>query len=203
MSLYDASSFFISQLLVNLPAVFLIGTFQLTVIYWMTGLRVQAEAFFLYILFYGVLFLVSLILGFLVSVMAPNVVAATAIAPLMMVFWTMFAGIFLAAGSIPNWLIWCWWLSPLRCAYVSAFLGEFESTTWPCPPPVNSTDVFSIGGSTCNQFCLSTGSEIISYYGFADENKWLNFGILLAEFFVCSVLTFAFLVYKERNTYPS
>ena len=99
----------------------------------------------------------------------------------------MFGGTFLADGDIPDWLIWAKWISPIRAVYTSCFLNEFEGTTWECDE---------------SSFCLETGEEVIEYYGFGDDNKWVNLGILLGEFAFCTVVAYGLLVYKESKTYP-
>ena len=116
-----------------MPAIVIAPLLQLIVIYWGVG----------YIHFfkvYLVMFLIantSLGIGLLISAMSPNMPTATTIAPAFTMPFILFGGMFANTDSMPGWLGWLQWISPIRYANEALAHAEFDdvaSLRVPCPP---------------------------------------------------------------------
>jgi ABC-type multidrug transport system permease subunit len=110
---------------------------------------------------------------------------ANTIAPLVIVLFLLFAGLYENSSTIPVYLIWVYYISMFHYGYEALFLNEFEGLTFTCVP---------------NQPCLfPTGQAAIDYYGFntAISNKWLDLAFLGAICAACKLIAFIALALKK------
>ena len=121
--MYNPVAYFIAKNMIEIPAVALAPLLQLLVIYWGVG----------YIHFgrvYLVMFLTantSLGIGLLISAMSPNMPTATTIAPAFTMPFILFGGLFANTDSMPKWLSWLQWISPVRYANEALAHAEFDN----------------------------------------------------------------------------
>ena len=134
-NMYNPVAYFIAKNMVEVPAIILAPLLQLLVIYWGIG----------YIHFfkvYLVMFLTantSLGIGLFISAMSPSLTAATAIAPVFTMPFVLFGGLLANTDSMPKWLSWIQWISPVRYANEALAHAEFDdqdSLLVPCPPNI-------------------------------------------------------------------
>ena len=117
-NMYNPVAYFIAKNMVEVPAIIIAPMLQLLVIYWGAG-------YIHFLRVYLVMFLTantSLGVGLLVSAMSPSLTAATSIAPAFTMPFILFGGLFANTDSMPKWLSWMQWISPVR--YANEALGH-------------------------------------------------------------------------------
>ncbi len=65
-------------------------------------------------------------IGLLISSFAPNVTTATTIAPIFTMPMILFGGTFANTASMPKWLSWLQWVSPIRYANEALAHSQYD-----------------------------------------------------------------------------
>jgi ABC-type multidrug transport system permease subunit len=66
-------------------------------------------------------------LGYLVSSIFHNFAIASMIAPILMMPFMLFGGFYANLNTIPDWLVWVKWLSPLKYASEAIIRNEYQT----------------------------------------------------------------------------
>ena len=110
--MYNPIAYFIAKNMVEVPAIVIAPLLQLIVIYWGVGYIHFLKVYFIMFLTANT----SLGIGLLISAMSPSLTTATSIAPVFTMPFILFGGQFANTDSMPNWLGWLQWISPIRYA---------------------------------------------------------------------------------------
>jgi hypothetical protein len=128
--LYRTSSFYVSQVLVEVPAQIFQRFLFYVLIYFMIGLQQTAAAFFIYMAVNIVQVFTAIGIGFAIGSLSPTVEIANIIAPLINVIFLLFGGNLLP--SPPPWYIWIKWISPITYAYSALSQNEYRGQVYSC-----------------------------------------------------------------------
>jgi len=123
--IFAITPFWLTRIILDLPAIVIIPLFFNSISYWMVGLNPAIERFWVLI---GVTILTSAVaasLYNLVGALAPDPLVANILATVVTVIFMLFAGFFTV---VPNYWVWIEYISFVRWAFVSLMVNEFEGT---------------------------------------------------------------------------
>lgn len=125
--MYTCSSYFLSKNLVETPLVCLITLTYLIIIYFTVGLRLDSGSHVF--IFYGAYLLQALCaqsLGYFIGCFFQSINSATTGINVLILPFTMFAGSIINEDSMPRWLFWVKYFSPMKYATEIGNRNEFE-----------------------------------------------------------------------------
>lgn len=164
---YSGWSAFIAKMLSAWPALLLVNFAYLTGLYWMLGLQGTAGHYFTYVAILLTLVIFSQVFALTVGAASPSFEVANIIAPTLLILFVIFGGNFLNPLTIPGYLIWIYWISPVQFAYKAIAQNEFVGLQ------------FSCGGGLQNEICFRTGGEVLNFYYLYYPSLWTCYLILL------------------------
>lgn len=189
---YTTAAFYVSLVISDLPWISLQTIFQGTLIYWICGLRPDAEHFFIFLFFFLLLQYTATAIGFSVSLFSPSVEVGNALGPLVAVFLVVFSGFFLNLDSVPVVFIWVPYISPIKWGLSAALYNEFHGVDLYC-----SQEELDRKDGHCD---WETGDDFLKQYKYDDQNLEINAIILASIFFVCHFFGLFFLSRKAKKT---
>ncbi|MCH86727.1 pleiotropic drug resistance protein 3-like, partial [Trifolium medium] len=116
-------------------------------------------------------------------------VAATTVGSLVLVLMFLFGGFILPRPSLPKWLRWGFWLSPMSYGEIGITLNEFLAPRWQKIQDGN----------------ITVGREILKSRGLDFDSNffWISIGALLGFTVVFDILFVVALTYLKGESYPS
>lgn len=164
---------YLAQLITACIFLFLNSLFFCAVTYFMVGITIGADRFFIYVAMIYLVVLIgegfTLILGLLI----PNVASANAIGVVFFGIMGMVSGVFISESDMPRYWFWICWIAPFKYAVQLFMLVQYKdvdevecisSATQLCPPPESGSDTsYVTGADILDQFDLELNEY---YYGF-------------------------------------
>ena len=124
---YSPAAFYLSKLLFDIPFDELIVLCQAFLVYLAIGLSLtHAYQIFFFVFTLLLLDLVTRGWGCFLLIALPNIEAASAATPFILILQLLFAGLFINYDSIPIYLIWLEHMSMFKFAWSAAMLNELE-----------------------------------------------------------------------------
>lgn len=124
---YSPGAFYLSKLLFDIPFDQILVIFMGFLLYLVVGLRLDEPHpifFFVFVLY--ILDLTTRGWGSLLLIALPNLEAASAATPFMIILQLLFAGLFINYKSIPNYLIWLEYASMFKYSWSAIMSSELE-----------------------------------------------------------------------------
>ncbi|CAF4991593.1 unnamed protein product, partial [Rotaria socialis] len=124
--IYRTIPYYVSKITLELPTQAFTIFILITIVYWMVNLYEDASRYFILV---GIIILCAFVansMGALIGVSMPSPEAASAIVIPIVIPLMVFAGFFLSAKTIPNWLIWIKYLSWLYYSNEMALINQWE-----------------------------------------------------------------------------
>lgn len=184
--LYSAGVYYLSKTIVEIPFLIIIPIIYMSILYWMSGLIQDGEAF---ITATGVSILISnaaASFGYVISTAAPSTTAALAIAPALMIPFLLFGGFFLNSGSTPDYLIWLKYISWFYYGNEMLVVNQWE-------------DVDNIRCSS-GPSCVPNGELVISTLNFNRDNFHLDLGLLFVLIAAFRLIAFLILLIRAKRS---
>ncbi|KAL0412871.1 UNVERIFIED_CONTAM: Pleiotropic drug resistance protein 3 [Sesamum radiatum] len=161
---YPAWAFAIPNAIVRIPLSLFVAVVWTSVTYYTIGYSPEAGRFFRQMLLVFFVHLASIsVFRFLASVFRGLVASATA-GSMTLLFALLFSGFMIPRPSMPAWLKWAFWVSPLSYGEIGFTGNEFLAPRWQKELPGNTT----IGHQTLKNRGLD----------FAGEYFWISIGAL-------------------------
>ncbi|KAI1102526.1 ABC-2 type transporter-domain-containing protein [Jackrogersella minutella] len=206
-ALYHSFSEAISSIICDLPIKILSVLCFNIPLYFMTKLRQEAGAFFIFLLFgFTCTITMSMILRTIAQTSRTIQQAITPAAIFILVL-VIYTGFILPTRSMQGWLRWINYLDPISYAYESLVANEFSNRQFPCTqfvpmggPYDNVTPLektCSVAGALPGENFVNGDTFINGNFGFYHSHLWRNFGILIAY------IVFFSLVYMFAAEYLS
>ncbi|KAJ3681311.1 hypothetical protein LUZ60_015800 [Juncus effusus] len=167
---YPAWAYAIPASLLKIPVSLLESVVWTCITYYLIGFTPEAGRFFRQLLLLLFLNTMSLSLFRCVAAYCQYQVAATVGGTIVLVFFLLFGGFLLPLPSIPRWLKWGFWISPLSYSEIALAVNEFLAPRWQKAQLSNIT----IG----TQVLVSRGLKYPSYY------YWIGIGALIGFIFL-------------------
>jgi ATP-binding cassette subfamily G (WHITE) protein 2 len=161
---YRVSAYFVSKVLCDLIPMRIIPlTCYCIIVYFMTGLQMQAGKFFL---FYLDLFLVTMCssaIAFTVSATVGVFAIANLLCVLIFIIMMIFGGLLVNIGHLGDWIRWLQWLSVIRYSLNTLMINEMKELTF------HDTD-----NST------TTGVQFLNRQAIAHDTMWEKWQNIMA-----------------------
>ncbi|CAI9101371.1 OLC1v1038677C1 [Oldenlandia corymbosa var. corymbosa] len=136
---YPAWAYAIPSAILKIPLSLLESLLWTSLTYYVIGYSPEVGRFFRQLLLFFALHMTSLSMFRFIASVCRTVVTSTAVSSFAIFFTTLFGGFLIARPSMPAWLKWGFWLSPMTYAEIGLALNEFLSPRWQKPLPTNTT----------------------------------------------------------------
>lgn len=173
-SSYRTLSLFIARILSGIPILLLANLIYSSGIYWMTGLKSNAGAFFIYLITITITVLFAQSYGLLIGAIADTPQVAQLIGPTFLVILVVFGGNFVNIETLPSYLVWIYWISPIHYSYQALMINEFSGLSFSCG------DV-GVG-------CIESGDAVLQRYGMSNLGLWTCILVLAGLTIFCYVV---------------
>ncbi|CAN7118574.1 ABC transporter G family member 42 [Brassica rapa] len=186
--LYPAWAYALPSAILKIPISFLEAFMWTSLTYYVIGYSPDIVRFFRQFLIFFALHLSCISMFRAIAATFRDFVLATTMGSVSIVLLSLFGGFVLRKPSMPAWLQWGFWLSPLSYAEIGLTSNEFFSTRWSQTTSGNRT----------------LGEEVLDARGlnFGDQSYWGAFGALIGFTFffnVVFVLALTFLTTSNRS----
>uniref|UniRef100_M4D8I7 ABC transporter domain-containing protein n=1 Tax=Brassica campestris TaxID=3711 RepID=M4D8I7_BRACM len=186
--LYPAWAYALPSAILKIPISFLEAFMWTSLTYYVIGYSPDIVRFFRQFLIFFALHLSCISMFRAIAATFRDFVLATTMGSVSVVLLSLFGGFVLRKPSMPAWLQWGFWLSPLSYAEIGLTSNEFFSTRWSQTTSGNRT----------------LGEEVLDARGlnFGDQSYWGAFGALIGFTFffnVVFVLALTFLTTSNRS----
>jgi hypothetical protein len=103
-----------------------------------------------------------------------QITVALVIVPLFTLPMMLFAGLFVNLSSMPSWIQWLKWPSPMKYEFIALMKNEFNGLEVGCGEQV-----------PVDQYATRSGTEVLESLGLEDQGSlWMNTGLIAAYWLV-------------------
>eukprot|EP00456_Euglypha_rotunda_P052471 TRINITY_DN4227_c1_g1_i14.p1 TRINITY_DN4227_c1_g1~~TRINITY_DN4227_c1_g1_i14.p1 ORF type:complete len:719 (+),score=105.36 TRINITY_DN4227_c1_g1_i14:239-2158(+) len=176
--LYKLPAYFFSRTLVELPFRIFFPVLGAEILYWMAGYQDVASKVVLFAVTMILLENAGSALGIFVASFFEDIAVALTILPVFLMPLMIFSGLLVNNGTVPAFLNWIKWISPMKYGFVALIKNEFEGLKLMCDP--------SQGPCTA-----TNGEEVIKLLSFDDQGSvGVNLIVLFAMYFAFLALAY-------------
>ncbi|KIY64375.1 AtrD, ABC-transporter [Cylindrobasidium torrendii FP15055 ss-10] len=200
MALYHPFAEAIASMICDLPSkIFIAITFNLT-LYFLTNLRREVDAFFIFLLFSFMCTLSMSMIFRCIGALSRTIAQAMAPAAILILALVIYTGFTIPTRGMVVWFRWINYIDPIGYAFESLMVNEFDGRAFPCLAYVPTGDTYT---SLANQICSTTGAVAgessvqgtryaATTYEYTRSHLWRNLGILFGfVIFFCGVYLLA------------
>ena len=127
--MYRIIPYFFSKILVELPLLLLGGVIFANIVYFGIGTNTSYSHFLRFLIAICLDSFAGNAYGYLLSTMFDQAETAVMAAPLIALPLSLLGGIFASLGTIPAWVGWLQWISPVRYTFEALIYNEFSDRT--------------------------------------------------------------------------
>lgn len=183
---YRVSSYVLSNTIIFLPFLLLVGLLYSTPVYFLVGLRKDFEAFLYFSLVIWTVVSVSNSFVACFSALVPDFIMGNSVISGFMGCFFLFSGYFISEKQIPRYWIFMHYLSlfkyPFECFMINEYGGEQGKVR--CVEQIHGGD------------CILYGDGFLRQQGLKESQKWSNLCVLLGFIFGYRVFCFLILWYR-------
>ncbi|KAL1089962.1 hypothetical protein V6Z11_D07G056700 [Gossypium hirsutum] len=182
--MYSAMPYAISQVIIEIPYIFIQAATYGVIVYAMIGFEWTAAKFFWYLFFMYFTLLYFTFYGMMAVSVTPNHHIASIVSAAFYGLWNVFSGFIIPRPSMPVWWRWYYWVCPVAWTLYGLSVSQFGDVE----SPLEDGDFV---GQTVEQYLRSR-------YGFRHEFLGvvaaviLGFTVLFASIFTVSIKVFNF-----------
>eukprot|EP00475_Leptophrys_vorax_P003406 TRINITY_DN12009_c0_g1_i1.p1 TRINITY_DN12009_c0_g1~~TRINITY_DN12009_c0_g1_i1.p1 ORF type:complete len:643 (+),score=189.13 TRINITY_DN12009_c0_g1_i1:173-1930(+) len=184
LGFYHTLPYFLGRIIAELPFSAFFPFLSLTVVYWMAGLQADGGKYITAAILIILVALSSEGIGLISSTIAPNVVVANILAPLITIIFLLLGGFYIQTDNIPKYFKWIETLSYLKYGYRGLMVNEFSGLT---------LDGCSTS-STTGRACYGSGEDVLKFYSMSGYAVWADVLYTLIIVLALRVLSYGFLV---------
>lgn len=190
--MYRVMAYFLAKNIAEIPIFVITPIIFTTITYFLIGLSLEVESFFITLCTLLLVSLVAVSIGYMVATMTGSVDIALAVSPPIMLPFMLLGGYLLDLGSMPDWIAWTQYLSWFRHGFEALLYNEWSRNT-----PLNCT----YEASAANDLpCFRTTEAILQQYGLSGSNNLvMNFSALLGMIFVFRFLALIALYLRAKE----
>lgn len=122
---YDGVTAYLSKYISTIIFDLIYTFLYVAAVYWMVGLNPNVGRFFLFIMIILSAILFSVALGLTIGTFSPTEKFSQVLGTTVLLFFIIFGGGFANPKSIPNWLRWIIWISPVNYAFRALMLNQY------------------------------------------------------------------------------
>lgn len=188
---YRVSSYVISNTLIFIPFLLMIALLYTTPVYWLVGLRPNADGFLYFSLVVWMVILMSNSFTACFSALVPNFIMGTSVISGLMGSFFLFSGYFISKENIPTYWVFMHYLSLFKYPYECFMINQYGGNQG------RKNCIQSQGGK-----CKMYGDGFLKQQGLKESQKWSNLGVMLV--FIIGYRALCFLIlwfrcYRTRN----
>nr|CCA23303.1 ATPbinding Cassette (ABC) Superfamily putative [Albugo laibachii Nc14] len=180
---YRTSAFVLSNSTSQFPLALVESIVFGTIFYWMGGLFASARDFILFLL---IIFLANMAFAawfFFLAMAAPNLSIAKPLSMVSILVFILFAGFVILRNSMPDYLIWLYWLNPIAWALRGlAVLQYSDSSFRVCV--YGGVDYCSLSGRNFSEYSLEL-------FDVPKETFWIHWAIIFLIAVYCGFMWFS------------
>ncbi|KIY50620.1 ABC transporter Cdr4 [Fistulina hepatica ATCC 64428] len=201
---YHPASEAVASMIVDLPAKVIIAITCNLPIYWMTNLRREAGAFFIFVLFSFSCTLAMSSIFRTIAASARTLTQAMPPAALFILALVIYTGFTIPTRDMVRWFRWINYINPIGYAFESLMVNEFDGRDFECSSYIpsgagyaNATGdeiVCSAVGAVAGQDYVSGTRYIGQSFEYKHSHLWRNFAIIIGFW---AIFTFTYLLATE------
>ena len=115
--LYSTFTYFLSRNIIEIPYSIMFPFVELLILYWFVNLSSTVEQFFICYLVAYLIFINGVSLGLLLGSVYTDAKSTSALTPLVIIPFLIFAGYFKNRENIPSWISWFEYISPIKYTF--------------------------------------------------------------------------------------
>ncbi|KNH48526.1 hypothetical protein EDEG_05091 [Edhazardia aedis USNM 41457] len=123
--MYDGISAYLSKYLVLLLYNGTLSLLYIAGVYWMVNLNKSAGRFFIFLLIQVSVICFSIGMGLTIGTLSPSPNFAQVLGTTIMIFYSIYGGGFNNPNTIPDWLRWLMWISPVSYAFKAGLQNQY------------------------------------------------------------------------------
>jgi ATP-binding cassette subfamily G (WHITE) protein 1 len=165
---YGTSSYFLAKIIVELPLTVFFPIITAAIVYWSVGLRPGFVHFIVLTVILQLVALTGFSFGLFSASIFNDVAVALALSILILLPFMVMAGLFLNLSTVPKFLQWIAWISPMRYGYALLLANQFDG--WDAPGASEYYTNTSVGTGLSNAVnviilcCLFLAALIGAYF---------------------------------------
>lgn len=200
---YRPSAVVIGRVLLDIPVVFAYVVLFGVVMYFMTGLDIEASKFFIYMLFVYTTTICVTALYRMFAALSPTIDDAVRFSGIALNLLIIYTGYVIPKPQLLGQYIWFGWLyyiNPVAYSFESVLTNEFSGRTMQCSPSQlvpqgpgvdPRYQGCAITGAQLGQTTVTGNSYLATTYNYSRSHLWRNFGVVIA-FTVLYILVTAY-----------
>ncbi|KAF7289891.1 hypothetical protein MIND_01363800 [Mycena indigotica] len=197
-ALYHPFAEAISSMICDLPSKLLTATLVNLALYFMSNLRREPGAFFIFYLFSITTQLVMSMVFRTIASISRTLIQALTPASVLVLGLVMYTGFTVPVRDMVPWFRWVNYLNPVGYGFESIMLNEFVGRSYSCTMFIPAGPAYANATAT-NQICGTAGAKpgnnfvlgedyLQTSFSYVHSHLWRNFGILLAYMIVfCAI----------------
>lgn len=189
--MYRTDVFFLGRTLAELPFQILFPAIFGCIIFFMSGLPINAALFFEYEMFIVLASNAAISLGYCISALTRSVGVALALGPVALMPLVLLGGLLTNQNSLPSFFVWVSYISFIKYGYEGISIA-----VWSRMGDLDCTQQIA-EGKRCT---YPTGDDVLNFLGFNPDHLWRNAIALLGLIFAFRLLAFTALVYRTRKS---
>ncbi|KAK1348560.1 hypothetical protein LUQ84_002165 [Hamiltosporidium tvaerminnensis] len=156
--MYDGVTAYLAKFIALIPFIIILTITYISAVYWMIGLYPSAGRFFIYLLIQASLLLFSIALTLTIGTYSPSENFSQVLGTTIIIIFIIFGGSFSNPNTIPSWLSWIIWISPIQYGFKASMQNQFDGLEFIC----NDND----------PRCIESGNDVIILYGMESPSIW-------------------------------
>jgi len=175
--LYETLPYFIANSIADGTSSILLPCLYGCIVYWTSGLRPSAAAFFTFELILYLTVSAAQSMGLFLSIAIPNLQISLMLAPLLTLLLIILGGFYIPIQNMNVAIRWASWISMARYGFQGFIINEFQGRTIECNHDTTLGVNFADNGVTCPV----NGDDVIISYGIEGmvANVWVNVAFLI------------------------
>lgn len=177
--LYPAWAYAIPASILKLPVTMTEAFLWAAITYYVIGYSPEIGRFFSHFLLLFALHQASTSLCRFIAALSRTTTVSSAFALMLLVLFYLFGGFILPRSSLPSWLKWGFWISPMAYGEIGVSVNEFLAPRW---------QKVSVGNTTLGRYILSSyGLDFEAYFYWISLGALCLFMILADMGFLCAL----------------
>ena len=128
---YNVGTYFFAKILIELPLTMFFPILSSSIVYWVVGLRSGFRHWLFFVFVLQAISLCGFSFGLFAACLFKDISVALALSILFLLPAMIFGGLFLNVSSVPSWLRWLQWVSPIRYGTSAVMENQFGGWTAP------------------------------------------------------------------------
>ncbi|KAF7289878.1 hypothetical protein MIND_01362200 [Mycena indigotica] len=193
-ALYHPFAEAVSSMICDIPAKMITATVVNLTLYFMTNLRREPGAFFIFYLFSITCTLVMSMIFRTIASVSRSLIQALTPAAVFILGLVMYTGFTVPVRDMVVWFRWINYINPVGYAFESLMVNEFSGRTYPCAAFIPAGPAYA-NVSALNRICSTTGARpgndfvvgaeyLETSFSYVHSHLWRNFGILIGYMIV-------------------